>query len=606
MWLPKKQQALILKNCIKGDGCDKGLSRGYSLEMKSIDLIQQMVWISWRLEILPNYREVGVIPRYTDCEIVDGYEVYTDPLTGKKSRPGYFLRLTTRDSKKLDKILNEPNTLIVDRKSKKFSHVFSSEGSSWLLSKIKKVDNVNISCTVYNIEVEGDNSYVAEGVVVHNCEHVQIPELSKGKIIDVAIREIPFTKDQEGKDLTTIYVDILIATNRKHKDIVDKISSGEYSALSMGCLIQYSICSQCGRKIEDETQACKHIRYFKHNNFYDKNGIKRVVAEICGHKDDPESCKFIDASWVRKPAFEGAVLRNILNMGDAASQDVGEKLQKAVAFPSFEYAPGMFLKAASEAAKSVVNEIEAQDEKAPAPPKDDVGFPEAPADATKPLEVDAPPAEAAPTEEAPAGETPPPDAPDSLGGKMGDPGAAPGGAPGEAPPPEPQVEEPKGDATVSEVKDMVKKQILNQIRRELLKEQATETGEQRPAELENASNSSLVKQASFQKVILASKKSGNDRLHNGLMILSSLKNWKQFKRYGYNRSDVLGLLHFVDKNASKDPMGVDAVKALSKIRLGSEGLVPFFTEIIVETGRKPRKLEARKIASWAKILSNFE
>jgi len=433
-------------------------------------------------------------------------------------------------------------------------------------------------------------------------EHCQISELSKGKVIDVALREVPFIKDQDGKDLTTLYVDILIATNRKHKDIVDKISGGEYCALSMGCQIQFSICTQCGRKIEDETQACKHIRYFKHNTYYDKNGIKRIVAELCGHKSDPDSCKFIDASWVRKPAFEGAVLRNILNMGDTASQDVGDKIQKAVAFPSFEYAPGMYLKAASAAAKSVVNEIEAQEEKAPAPPKDDIGFPEAPAESKKAPEIDMPPPEeTAPKEEAPAEEPPPeeaPAAPPSLGGKMGEPGAAPA--------PEPQIEEPKEDATVNEVKDMVKKQILNQIRRELLKDQAKEPGQERPTEMENASNSSLVKQAGFQKVLLASKKSGNDRLHNGLMILSNLNNWKQFKKYGYKRDDVLGLLYFVDKNASSQPVGMDAVKALSKVRLGSEGLVPFFTEIIVETGRRPRKVEAKKIAAWAKILSNFE
>ena len=414
-------------------------------------------------------------------------------------------------------------------------------------------------------------------------EHCQISELSKGKVIDVALREVPFIKDQDGKDLTTLYVDILIATNRKHKDIVDKISGGEYCALSMGCQIQFSICTQCGRKIEDETQACKHIRYFKHNTYYDKNGIKRIVAELCGHKSDPDSCKFIDASWVRKPAFEGAVLRNILNMGDTASQDVGDKIQKAVAFPSFEYAPGMYLKAASAAAKSVVNEIEAQEEKAPAPPKDDIGFPEAPAESKKTPEIDMPPPEeTAPKEEAPAEEPPPeeaPAAPPSLGGKMGEPGAAPA--------PEPQIEEPKEDATVNEVKDMVKKQILNQIRRELLKDQAKEPGQERPTEMENVSNSSLVKQAGFQKVLLASKKSGNDRLHNGLMILSNLNNWKQFKKYGYKRDDVLGLLYFVDKNASSQPVGMDAVKALSKVRLGSEGLVPFFTEIIVETGRRP-------------------
>ena len=53
----------------------------------------------------------------------------------------------------------------------------------------------------------------------------QIPELSKGKVIDAVLREVPVGKDKEGKDIATYYVDILVATNRKHKDLVAKIET---------------------------------------------------------------------------------------------------------------------------------------------------------------------------------------------------------------------------------------------------------------------------------------------------------------------------------------------------------------------------------------------
>lgn len=415
-------------------------------------------------------------------------------------------------------------------------------------------------------------------------EHVQIPELSKGKIIDVALREVPFAKGPDGSDLTTMYVDILIATNKKHTDLVNKIKSKEYSAVSMGCLIKYSICTQCGRIAEDESQSCKHVKYFKGNYFYDKNGIKRVIAELCGSVDDPESCKFIDGSWVRKPAFEGAVLHKVLPAGDI---DLSEKFQKAVAMPGFEYMPGMYLKAAaSKAATDLVNELEAAEGDAPPadappaePPKDDFSFPEAPPESDKPLEVDTPP-----VEEAPA---------DSLGDAAAPP--AEGGGLGGVPeaPPEPQIEEPKDDATIVEVKDLVKKQLLNQMRREIMKEQAKQQGEdsQRPSELETSTNDNLVsRSASFNKVLASAKEIKNDRLYNGLMILSSVKSWKQFKKYGYNRDDVLGILHFIDKSASDTPVGTDAVKILSRVKLGSSGMIPFFTDIIVEIGRKPKLL----------------
>lgn len=431
-------------------------------------------------------------------------------------------------------------------------------------------------------------------------EHVQIPELSKGKIIDVALREVPFAKGPNGDDLTSLYVDILIATNKKHSDLVEKIQSGEYSAVSMGCLIKYSICTQCGRVAEDESQSCKHVKYFKGNYFYDENGVKRIIAELCGSSDDPESCKFIDGSWVRKPAFEGAVLNKVLPF----DVNLSEKIQKAVAMPSFEYAPGMYLKAASQTAQQIVNEINAAEGDPPAPPKDDSAFPEAPADSGKSLSLDTPPTGDIP----PTGDVPPTDpgaAPGGLGDSLG---AAPGGMPGAAP--EPQIQEPAEDATVKEVRDMFKRQILNQIRREIMKDQAKQDGsvdDSRPTENETSTNDNLVsKSASFREVLASAKKANNDRLYNGLMILANLKNWKQFKKYGYSRNDVLGLLHFIDLNVSENPVGRDAVKTLSNIRLGSDGMVPFFTNIIVEIGRKPSKYESKRLASWAKILSNFE
>lgn len=429
-------------------------------------------------------------------------------------------------------------------------------------------------------------------------EHVQIPELSKGKVIDVALREVPFAKGKDGEDLTTLYVDVLIATNRKHKDLIQKIESNEYNAVSMGCLIRYSICSQCGNKAEDESQACKHIRFFKNNFFYDKNGIRRIVAELCGEADDPESNKFVDASWVRKPAFEGAVKRGIIE----PPEDVAEKINKSIQVPSFSPQPGMVLRAASDAAIQLVNEVESQDEvpaETPEAPKEDTEFPEAPAETEAPLEKDTP-AEEAPKEEAPAEEAPAEDKTPEEGAPLepGSPDQKVG----------PSIEEPAEDATVKEVKELVKKQILNEIRREILKEQAKEQLEEageRPSQVETYTNDAFVRSANMEKVITASEKYGNEKFKNGIQILANLKDWKNFRKYGYSRNDVLGILYHIDKTLSDEPIGLDSVKALSKVKYASD-LKPFFTEIILETGRRPKTSEAKKIAKWGKILSNFD
>lgn len=599
MWLPKKLQAIILKNCINGDGCGVIMSKGYTLEMKSQALIQQLNWISWRLGLLPTYKETGVLKRYTDLEMVDGYEVYTDPLTGKKSRPGYMIRFSTRDSKKLNNFLNFEDIRMSSRQSNRSTQVFNNDEGSWLLSKIDLVNKSNVVCDVYNIEVEGDNSYIAEGVVVHNCEHVQIPELSKGKIIDIALREVPFMK-KDGVDLTTLYADILVATDRKHVDLVDKIKTGEYNSLSMGCLIEYSQCSKCGKIAKDETEACIDIRFFKKNFFYDRNGVKRIIAELCGRAEDKDSCKFIEASWVKKPAFEGAVLRNLVEPNDS----IADKLQFAIAVPSTIPKPGDMRRAASMEASKLMRQLNGQDAPAPEapakepppPPADDAGFPSAAPENEKTLTPDQPPAPEAPAPEdappagdaglggAPGAETPLP----GMGGAPGDPGAAPAA--------------PQGDPSVQEVKDMFKRNILREIRDELV--QKDQKPIERPIGLENESNSSLVKDASMTKVLKMARETGNDRLLNGLIILSNIKDWKRFKKYGYSREDVLGLLHYVDKNISDKPVGADMIKALTVVKEASNA-TQFFTEMIVEAGRTPSINEAKKLSKWSKILSQL-
>ncbi len=445
-------------------------------------------------------------------------------------------------------------------------------------------------------------------------EHCQLPELSKGKVIDVALREVPIGKDRDGKDITTLYVDLLIATSREHEDLVEKIKTGYFNATSMGCQILFSQCSQCGNVAADETKLCHHIKYYKNNYFYDDNGIRRIVAELCGNVEDKNSCVFVDASWVAKPAFEGAVLRNIIE----PTEDVSEKLIKYIGMPSFEAQPGMILRAASQAARSLLQEIQAADEApadAPAPdatptppkkeslkaapPADDTDFPETPSGGDSPLKLDEPQPDTGST---PAPETPP--------GAYAPLGGAPAGD-ATAPTPERQVEEPPEDATADEVEQMMTKNILNKIRRNILKDEIVQktNPSDRPLESEST-NSGLIKDASEKdRVIKLAKATGNERLVNGLQILSNINNWKNFKKYGYSKEDVLGLLYYIDKNASDSPVKPDSVKAMSKmISIGKTASVDpqsFFTELIIETGRKPTTKEAKKLLKWAKLLKSL-
>lgn len=135
-------------------------------------------------------------------------------------------------------------------------------------------------------------------------EHIQIPELSKGFIVDAIARDLG----------ETCYIDILVATDRKHQMLVRDIMAGNISAMSMGCISLFTTCTHCGNVAADDTQLCPCIMYGGKNTlFTDSDGVEHRLAELIGHVSVPNSNQFIEASWVRNPAFSGAQRRNILN-----------------------------------------------------------------------------------------------------------------------------------------------------------------------------------------------------------------------------------------------------------------------------------------------------
>jgi hypothetical protein len=195
--------------------------------------------------------------------------------------------------------------------------------------KVSQKREVSFQGKVYNFEVEEDHSYVImPGIAVHNCEHVQIEEQSKGRILDAVARDI-------GR---SVYIDILIATDRQHEELIRSIESGRMSTLSMGCLTQFTLCSKCGHLAKDEPELCHHIRYQKGSTYYDHNGVMRRIGELCGHHsyDDTGGVQFIEASWVETPAFVGAVLRNTIEPTQV-SPEITKQAEEILSQPPKEW-----------------------------------------------------------------------------------------------------------------------------------------------------------------------------------------------------------------------------------------------------------------------------
>lgn len=158
------------------------------------------------------------------------------------------------------------------------------------------------------------------------AEHVAVPALSKGKILDAVLREIEIRKRPR---IVTNYIDILVATNRKFGALVEDVESGRVTGMSMGASLAFTVCTRCGHAAHDEAGLCRHILHEKGDWFIDPRGTKRIIAELCGHPTERNSCVFIEASWVRTPAFKGAIVRANLDVADKAA---GEAFNKRIEY----------------------------------------------------------------------------------------------------------------------------------------------------------------------------------------------------------------------------------------------------------------------------------
>ena len=206
----------------------------------------------------------------------------------------------------------------------------------------------------------------------HNfLEHVQIENLSKGRILDAVARDIG----------DSVYIDILIATDRKHKELIKDIESGELSTLSMGCSIDGSTCTKCGHWAADETEFCDHVKYAKGNTFFDEKGQKHRIAELCGDVslNPTGGVQFIEASWVKVPAFKGAVARNLITLSSGDKGKTARRIQNVMDSP----APGIPVNGYLKAARKVrADEFGLDEGGGDAAPADK---PEAPAEPSDPL-----------------------------------------------------------------------------------------------------------------------------------------------------------------------------------------------------------------------------
>lgn len=210
-----------------------------------------------------------------------------------------------------------------DKSKKEFPEI-ANKRNFYITPETSKYMNANGDAWARDLLKSSYKSFIG---AENYLEHVQDPTLSKGKILDAVIREV-----DEGKSL---FVDILVATNKKHSDLVEKIKTGKLSTLSMGAVVSFTVCTKCGRVASDETELCNDIKFFKRNTFIcETDGKKRVTAELCGDVLYPDSNKFIEGSWVETPAFKGAVMRSEIEVAALDKEAFVEKYEPIMSIKS--------------------------------------------------------------------------------------------------------------------------------------------------------------------------------------------------------------------------------------------------------------------------------
>lgn len=248
------------------------------------------------------------------------------------------------------------NRIAADRKIDVDWKEFTED--KYLFSHVSIVSSVNTTANGYYIEAPTDelvnnNGNAWTAPVLRACfksfiggnnflEHVQDEALSKGTILDAVLRPVTYM-GKNRKSAEVLYCDLLVATDRKHKDLVRDIESKKLSTLSMGCVASQVQCSHCGTVFGDDVPSCEHINNQLLTYFVDENGIRRITSELCGasHWNErlgqwegiPDSCKFIEASWVENPAFRGAVVNHYISeVPKAASYVLDMPTQKLELF----------------------------------------------------------------------------------------------------------------------------------------------------------------------------------------------------------------------------------------------------------------------------------
>jgi len=152
MLLPPKLQLQLLAGFIDGDGCVDNSNGHIIICSSSKSLINQFVLILRRLGVHPTFSKVE---KDIEKNIADKYRIKI------VANEAYNLFKNILKTEKKDKL-----------KEMKWCSPNSSLYNNWQMLNIKEMEDITEEFNenfMYDLEVEEDHSYVANGIAIHNC-----------------------------------------------------------------------------------------------------------------------------------------------------------------------------------------------------------------------------------------------------------------------------------------------------------------------------------------------------------------------------------------------------------------------------------------------------
>jgi hypothetical protein len=127
-----------------------------------------------------------------------------------------------------------------------------------------------------------------------------------GDIIDVLWVENPQDKEHP-------YVECLLRLDRKKDpELVRGVEEGYISDVSMGCRVEYSVCSCCGNKAHKEDEYCTCVKKYKGQKFCPEH--RKNLGEH-GIYEANFGVEFFELSFVTDGADKEAVVKEVIASG---------------------------------------------------------------------------------------------------------------------------------------------------------------------------------------------------------------------------------------------------------------------------------------------------